>query len=1030
MTDRTGKGVSRETEQEEARIRERFSHALAEQARHLALPVSPRTDQLRGSESQGRYLRFWRAVIRRGAAVGVAFGLAATAFALVEWNSGGAWLRSETINGVRPTPLLTGVMMLLIGTAIVSLIRTPVPPWRRRIADLAAGAVCVLAVIGTGTLLVLGDPVAWKESGFFRDPSFAAFLLATLLGVALLAVDRTRPDSRFDSRIVLAIGIVAEVGVLSRGYRIPAVSETIALDFSLAGLAGGIGLIFAFLTLRPDRGFAGFMGSTGAGPAMARLLAPVVLAIPFALIIGRELTGFAMSGSSQLIWLVDEILVVTALILIVTYASRRLQEYFEDWRQAADELGEQASVLATMAEGVAMLGLEDERVILTNPQFDRMHGYSPGDLVGESIHVIRPEDSSPEEVRDWGRVSRELLDHGTSQFETRTRRRDGSVIWCRTNSLLADHPKHGPVMIMVRTDVTAEREAMIAGAAAEARFRQVFEQSPIGLALVRPDGGFERVNRTFEELTGYTDVELYGMTFGDITHPDDLDEDLRLTAAMFGGESDGFQMEKRYIRKDGGIVRVALSAVLLREDGEGSGVALSMVQDVTEPYELGRKLRFLAEHDPLTGLFNRRRFERELSETVTDLGGGSGRGIAVMLIDIDNFKFINDSHGHSIGDRLIVRTGEILRRRLRSGDVLARQGGDEFVMLLRDITSEDAPAVAADLVGAISAGARVDGGGSLARATASIGVVTSSALARTNPEELMRSADIAMYEAKDAGRNGFRVYSSRTSSAMVQGVDWHGRIREALDRDGFALYCQPLVSLKGDPAPGFELFLRLPGPDGRPISPSAFLPVAERNNLIGEIDHWVVRRAIRLLAESGPVAPSRLFVNLSGQSVGDLNLVSVIAEELGRTGVESKRLVFEVTETSAIADMERAMRFTSELTRIGCGTALDDFGAGFSSFYYLKHIPTDFVKIDGEFIRNLGDDPVSQQLVRSLAELSRNLGRQTVAEQVEDERTLNLLASYGVDLVQGFLSGRPRPATPQSLRYPASRDAVDVRLLG
>lgn len=748
---------------------------------------------------------------------------------------------------------------------------------------------------------------------------------------------------------------------------------------------------------------------------MARLLAPVVLAIPFVLTMGRELAGLALSEPSELIWLIDEIIVVTSLFLIVTYASRRLQVYFEDWREAADELSEQAGVLSAMAEGVALLKLEDERIVFTNPQFDRMHGYPPGAMLGESIHIIRPPDSTAEEVQDWRRVGRELLEDGRTEFETRSLRRDGTIIWCRSTSILTNDPRHGPVMIIVRSDITTEREAKEAGAVAEARFRQVFEQSPIGLALVRPDGGFERVNRTFEEITGYPAAELEGMTFGEITHPDDLAEDVRQVAATFRGEIDGYQLEKRYIRKDGATVRVDLSVVMLRDESEDRNVALGMVQDVTERHELSRKLRFLADHDPLTGLFNRRRFSQELAGAVAAADGETGRGIAVMVIDIDNFKYINDRYGHTVGDRVIVQTGEVLRARMRIGDVIARQGGDEFVLLLTDIELGAVPGLAEDLVREISSKSRTEGPGFLPEVTVSIGVAVSIVLGSEDPERLIGAADLAMYEAKDAGRNGFRIFEPGERSGFSRGVNWFNRIREALDRDEFTLYCQPLVSLKGDPTPQFELLLRLPAPDREPVSPNAFMPVAERHNLVGEIDRWVARQAISMLRECGPSCPTRLFVNLSGQSVGDMELVAMIEDELHRAGVDPGRLVFEITETSAIADIDRARRFTSEMSRVGCQMALDDFGAGFASFYYLKHVAADYIKIDGEFIRNLVDDPTSQHLVRALTDLGRGLGKRVVAEHLEDQAAIELLVGYGVDYVQGFHFGHPGPATIETL---------------
>ncbi len=968
-----------------------------------------------GFDSADGYLRLWRTCFVYGSLAGALVGLTDSLAILA-----GPVTGSDPLDGVvwdaRSASVLSGVMILLAAAAVLCLNPEPVSPRRRRIADLLAGLLIAISLISMAGRIAPGLS-AGTGTELFTAPSIVSSVTCLLLGAGLLATDRGAPGYRFHNRITPVIALVLLIGLLTHGSGLPDWgSLTPAL--SVPGLVGLVAVVFAYMVLRPRRGIAGFMTAVGPGPAMARILAPVVLAIPVAMTLGRELSRGDHPGAVQ--W-IDDIVVMVALITVLAYTSRRLQAYFEEWRRATDELDEQAGVLAAMAEGVAVMRIEDSRLVLTNPQFDRMHGYEPGALIDRSIETIMPDDPSPEEHARQEEIGRELAAEGRSNFESRAVCRDGSIIWCRTNSILTEDPRHGAVLVMVKSDITAERDAKLAGAVAEARFRQVFEQSPIGLCLVRPDGSFERVNRNFEELTGYSAAELAEMSFSDITHPDDLDQDLTLTSRMFRGETGGFEMEKRYIRKDGAVVRVNLSAVMLHDRDRVPSIALSMVQDVTEHHELSRKLRHLADHDPLTGLFNRRRLEHELARAVAEPGGGAGRGLAVMMIDLDNFKFINDSYGHAIGDRLIVRTGEVLKHRLRQGDVLARQGGDEFVLLLRDLDREEALSLARGLVAEISANARVEGPGFLARATASIGVAaTAVPESGGDPEQLIREADIAMYEVKDSGRNDARVYNPSVSSNISQGIDWHGRIRDALDRDGFRLYCQPLVSLKGDDTPQFELFLRLPGRKGRMIGPTAFLPVAERHNLIGEIDSWVVRRAIRLLGTCRPERLPRLFVNLSGQSFGDMELLGLIEAELDRAGVDPGHLVFEVTETSAIANIDRAQTFTRELTRIGCHTALDDFGAGFASFYYLKHISTDYVKIDGEFIRNLAGDPTSQLLVRALTELCLGLGKRVVAEQVEDRRALDLLELYGVDLVQGYLFGRPVPAAPRNLTATAS----------
>ncbi|MDQ2622133.1 MAG: EAL domain-containing protein [Actinomycetota bacterium] len=985
-------------------------HLMGRAAQPLGAGAGSRGGDWEDPDSPGTYFGIWKKVASRSAVLGAGVGLAVALLAAIGAAAGwplleGAYFGAESIT------FTTTVAMMLLAISILALRSEEVSGPRRILGNVSAGLVVAAAVvIGLHEAF---DPglIEWAESGFFRTPAVAPAVVALLIALGLLTVDRDAPRFRWTNWLIPLIGASVVVGLLSRGFQAQVLFSIDEPRYSFSGAIGMCGLAFGFVFLRCDRGIAGFLLSTGPGPSMARLLTPVVTGIPLIMAIGQGLARSAPPQTRSLVRGLDELIVVGALVAIITYASRRLQRYFGNWRSAIDELEGQANVLDAMTEGVAMVRITDGRIVLSNPQFDHMHGYGRGELIDHVIDVLMPDDLSDDEIRRRERVGWELADRGASLYENRSLCKDGSIIWCRCNAILIEDSAHGPAMIIVKSDVTAEHRARSQGEAAELRFRQVFEQSPIGLCLVQPDGTFERVNHTFEDITGYSADELTGMTFADITHHEDLDQDLELSGAMFRGVTDSFEMEKRYVRKGGEVVWVHLNSTMLDDSQGNPTVALSMVQDVTERHELSRQLRHLAEHDPLTGLYNRRRFEQELSRTVQDGRAGGGRGVAVMIVDLDNFKFVNDNYGHTVGDRLIVRAAEVLRSRLRATDVLARQGGDEFVIMLRDIAAEDAKRMADDLVGEIAARARIEGPGFLARATASIGLAVSANVEHIDPETMIMQADIAMYEVKDSGRNGARMYNPAESSDVSRGIDWHDRIRDALDQDEFLLYAQPVVSLRGERIPRFELFVRLRDRAGTIVGPNAFLPVAERHNLVQEIDHWVTKRAIEILARAGRDTKLRLFVNLSGQSVGNLDLLRFISDELVRLNVAPESLVFEVTETSAIGNIARAQEFARSLSAIGCQMALDDFGAGFASFYYLKHIASSFVKIDGEFIRNLATDPTNRLLVKALADVTHGMGKRTVAEHVEDVEALAMLDSYGVDFVQGKLLAPPQPVS-------------------
>jgi diguanylate cyclase (GGDEF)-like protein/PAS domain S-box-containing protein len=480
---------------------------------------------------------------------------------------------------------------------------------------------------------------------------------------------------------------------------------------------------------------------------------------------------------------------------------------------------------------------------------------------------------------------------------------------------------------------------------------------------------------------------------------------------------DGRAME-RYSRPQRGV------------DGEIHGRVWSF-RDVTERERIQERLRYLADHDPLTGLPNRRRFEEELGDRVAQ-AGRYGQGGAVLLLDIDNFKDINDSLGHHTGDAVIRSIADLLRDQIRDTDVLARLGGDELAVLLPHADLARATHVAKKLLDTVREHRAVFRGKRL-RLTTSIGCAVISSSDVQTAEQLMMEADVAVYEAKDAGRDRLCVYApsaSRASEAQ-NSLAWTDRIRGALDGDGLTLFAQPILDLARDEVSQYELLVRMAGPNGELLPPDAFLPNAERSGMINEIDAWVTRNAIRLI-ERHRQAGHRLQVevNLSGRTLGDLALPRLIAEELEATSVDPANLIFEVTETAAVLNMEEAREFASAVTRLGCRFALDDFGAGFGSFYYLKYLPLEFLKIDGDFIGSLGHNRTDQVVVKAIVELSQRLGKATIAEFVENARTLELLRDFGIDYVQGYHIGMPRPINEIEPRVDEGTAVSDLELDG
>ena len=562
----------------------------------------------------------------------------------------------------------------------------------------------------------------------------------------------------------------------------------------------------------------------------------------------------------------------------------------------------------------------------------------------------------------------------------------------------------------VPLDEAAVRSAEGRVRAAEQHFQCAFEGSPVGIALLDLDFRLVQVNVAFCDVIGYPAEQLAGTRLEAIIHPGDGGRDREAMLAELAGVPGGGVIHTRLIHALGHELTVEVRMGLLCDaDGAPLGV-LGHFQDVTVRDMHERQLAYLADHDALTGLLNRHAFHRELVShaALADRYGSIG---AVLVIDLDHFKFVNDTLGHLAGDELIVRSAELLRMRLRSSDVLARLGGDEFGVLLPHAGPSAATRVGRTLLEALGReGIQIDG---LARPlTASVGIASFEDRKGITGDEMLVNADLAMYDAKEAGRDRIAHFRSPDhSEARSKGrITWVHRIQAALAHDQMTLLAQPIVHLASGNVSQYELLLRMRDDHGDLIPPATFLHVAERLELIGQIDTWVISRAISMLADPDVRASGVAFeVNLSGASIGDCGLLEHIESELATFGVDPARVIFEITETAALGSMTRARAFGERLSRIGCRFALDDFGAGFGSFHYLKHLHFDLIKIDGEFVSGCAASSTDQLLIAAIVDIAGGLGADTVAEYVPDEETVQLLCELGVVYGQGNHLGRPAP---------------------
>jgi diguanylate cyclase (GGDEF)-like protein len=437
----------------------------------------------------------------------------------------------------------------------------------------------------------------------------------------------------------------------------------------------------------------------------------------------------------------------------------------------------------------------------------------------------------------------------------------------------------------------------------------------------------------------------------------------------------------------------AIEAVLKKLEDEDREVVLAALERAERTEA---ELRYLADHDSLTGLLDRRRFRAELDQYVSFSARYGGRG-AVMIIDIDSLKGINDEYGHHAGDNLIRQVAAVMRERVRETDIVARLSGDEFAILMPQTDVEGALHLGEDLRAQIAESIQPTPDAS--PATISVGITMFGGEKGIGAESVLVAADQAMYRAKEGGRNQIALF--RDPDEPQRGPERRqttaARIRDALTDDRLSLHTQPIRSLASG---GIERYELLPA--------ASFIAAAERSGMIQELDRWVVGRALELLSErERKGSPLSLHVNISGASLTDISVLEFIERRLDEGGADPTRCTFEITETANVYDYERATGFADRLIEFGCQVAIDDYGAGFGPFHYLKRIPFDLIKIDGSFVRDMPRSDADQLTVQAIVQIARGLGKTTIAEYVQDDQTAEMLREYGVDMAQGYHLGRP-----------------------
>ncbi len=532
-----------------------------------------------------------------------------------------------------------------------------------------------------------------------------------------------------------------------------------------------------------------------------------------------------------------------------------------------------------------------------------------------------------------------------------------------------------------------------------------------------PNGQITYLNPAAERLTGSQAALAIGRPLEDIVGFVD-ETDRRLLAdpvrqALTSGAPVNLSRRTLLLARANGSERsIELSAAPIRNGRRELVGAVVLLHDVTELRGLARQMSYQATHDALTGLVNRREFESRLEEAAESGHRGDGQHVLCYL-DLDRFKVVNDTSGHLAGDSMLREVAKVLRDAVRDSDTVARLGGDEFGMLLIGCPLEKARQIADDVCRAV-ADYRFVWKDKIFNIGVSIGLVEISRESGTL-EELLAAADSACYVAKKQGSGRVAVYSARDEAlARHSGeIQWLQKLQGALKESRFQLYHQPIVAEAADEVggPAMEVLVRLQDEAGHEVPPSEFVRAAERYRLMSLVDRWVVQTTLAALGR-GAIAVSAkrsVAINISGQTLGDMQFLEFVVECLDSTGVTPSQVCFEITETAVVANLEHARRFVGVLHGMGCQFALDDFGSGVGSFSNLKTLPLDYLKIDGSFMRNLAGDTVNQAMVTAMIKLARTLNFKVIAEQVEDEASLEAVRRMGVDYVQGFAVGKPLP---------------------
>ena len=671
-----------------------------------------------------------------------------------------------------------------------------------------------------------------------------------------------------------------------------------------------------------------------------------------------------------------------------------------------------ALAAACSSEGVWDYDVLNRRTWFS-PRWKEMLGYAADELEGapDWTKLIHPD--------DLPRVTEGIREHIAGQtdvFESthRVRHRDGDWRWILSRARAEIINGTLQRLTGVELDVTERR--LYEDALFREKERAQITLRAIGDGVITTDERslIEYLNPVAEQLTGWSLDEAMGRPVDEVFrafHEETCEPiESPLAAAVRRARPVKSGRPSLFIRRDGNELYLQSTASPIRD---GGGVVIGGVlvfHDVSESRELNRKLTYHASHDALTGLVNRHEFEMRLDRALVSAKARES-SFALCFIDLDQFKIVNDTCGHAAGDALLAQVGQLLKSKIRWRDTLSRLGADEFAVLLEACSLDEAMVIAETLREAVAEN-RFQWEDRTFRLGASIGVVPLTGV-NSDSASLLSAADSAAQAAKEQGRNRIHCFEENDLDLMRRRreMQWAARITTALEDGRFELYRQEILPLQAEePGSHYEILLRMRDEQGKVVTPEQFITAAERYGITPAIDRWVVENTFRWLVSEADERDKLALcsINLSGQSLADDKFLPFVIERFHRTGLDARKICFEITETAAIASYSQAIRFIHALRELGCRFALDDFGTGLSSFGYLKHFPIDFLKIDGSFVKEILRDPIDREMVRSINEIGHLTNKKTIAEFAENEEIITMLRGLGVDYAQGYGVGHPQ----------------------